>query len=270
MAELEARDPPPPSRGRSRLVVYDDTIDTLGHDDELEAQGSAIALNRYADLIRRLHDAGWSRVLVTTDHGFIQWPGSQETNTPPPAVDPAFSSRRALAYPGRVSFAGPQAFAPGGHWRVALPSGAACFRTYGGLGFFHGGASLQEWIIPCLTVEWPAQAQPVAVEIEPLARVLSQRPRVTLIIRRESLLVEDAIARQVDIVIREARSRAIIFRSSSVTVTPDQDHLPVALTLVAHEGAPRGTPLRIEVRDFRTEEILSATDSVLSVELQAW
>ena len=270
MAELQAHEAPPPAHGRTRLILYDDTIDTLGHDDELEAQGSGVVLARYVALVRRLHDAGWSRILITTDHGFIQWPGSQETNAPAPALDPAYSSRRALAYPAQVTFAGPQALAPGGQWRVALPSGAACFRTYGGLGFFHGGASLQEWIIPCVTVEWPSQAQPVNVAVEPAAQVLSQRPRLTLLVRRSSLLVEDAIARQVDVVIRDARSRTILFRSPVVAVTPDREQVAVALTVVEGSAAPRGTPLRIEVRDGRTEEVLDAGDSVLAVELSAW
>ena len=44
---------------------------------------------------------------------------------------------------------------------MAVPRGAASFQTYGGLGYFHGGASLQEWIIPCLQIEWPVKAQPV-------------------------------------------------------------------------------------------------------------
>ena len=271
MAELQAHEAPPPAHGRTRLVIYDDTIDTLGHDDELEAQGSGIALNRYSALVRRLHDAGWSRILITTDHGFIQWPGSQETNAPAPALDPAYRSRRALAYAAhdylhRSASAGTRRSLAAS----ALPSGAACFRTYGGLGFFHGGASLQEWVIPCMTVEWPSQAQPVTVEVEPMAQVLSQRPRVTLVVRRASLLVEDAIARQVDVVIRDARSRAILFRSSSVAVTPDREEVAVALMAVEGSAAPRGTPLQIEVRDGRTEEILDATDSLLSIELLAW
>lgn len=282
LAELQAHEAPPPAPGRTRLIIHDDTIDTLGHDDELEAQGSWVAINRYVTLIRRLHDAGWSRILVMTDHGFIQWPGSQETNAPAPAVDPAYSSRRALAYPANRVTGGssgaiaegshlrPGGWAPGQRWWVAVPSGAACFRTYGGLGFFHGGASLQEWVIPCMTVEWPSQARPVNVEMEPMAQVLSQRPRVTLMVRRASLLVEDAIARQVDVVIRDAQSRAILFRSLSVTVTPDREQVTMALTAVEGSIASRGTPLRIEARDGRTEEILAAVDSLLSIELLAW
>ena len=121
-----------------------------------------------------------------------------------------------------------------------------------------------------MTVEWPSQAQPVKVEVEPATQVLSQRPRVTLLVRRGSLLVEDAIARQVDVVIRDARSRAILFRSPVVTVTPDREQVAVALTAVEGSAAPRGTPLRIEVRDGRTEEVLDATDSLLSIELLAW
>ena len=96
----------------------------------------------------------WS-VLVVTDHGFIHWPGSDERSVSPPVAGPAYSSRRALAYPEQVKLSGPQGLAPGGKWRIAVPSGAANFRAYGGLGYFHGGASLQEWIIPCIKIEWP-------------------------------------------------------------------------------------------------------------------
>jgi hypothetical protein len=103
-----------------------------------------------------------------------------------------------------------------------------------------------------------------------MAQVLSQRPRVTLMVRRASLLVEDAIARQVDVVIRDAQSRAILFRSPSVTVTPDREQVTMALTAVEGSIASRGTPLRIEARDGRTEEILAAVDSLLSIELLAW
>lgn len=270
LADLHAHHPPPPSSGRTRLVVYDSAIDMLGHDDELEAQGSDVVVDRYAALVRRLYEAGWSRILVTTDHGFILWPGSQETSTPAPALDPTYSTRRALAYPAQVTLAGPQALAPGGRWRVALSSGAACFRTYGGLGYFHGGAALQEWIIPCLALEWPVQAQPVMVEVEPLPQVLSQRPRVTLAVRRHSLLVEDAIARPVDVVMRDTQSHAILFRSPIVTATPDRDQLVITLTAIEGTSAPRGTPLRIEVRDGSTEEVLHVIESVLSIEMLVW
>ena len=263
---------PAPGEGRTRLVVHDAAIDTLGHDDQLEAQGTSAVLDRYLLAVERLRTAGWLRILVVTDHGYIHWPASEEKNAPRPlaAPEPAYSSRRALAYPAQVTFAGPQGLAPGGRWRVAVPYGAASFRAYGGLGYFHGGASLQEWVIPCLTVEWPLQARPVGVALEPLPHVLSQRVRVSLRVERGSLFVEDATPRQVDVVIRDAATLKILFRSQVVTITPDRDEVDVVVTALEGAVATRGTPLRVEVRDGGGEDELDTGESTLAIDLTGW
>jgi hypothetical protein len=152
-----------------------------------------------------------------------------------------------------------------------MPSGAACYRAYGGLGFFHGGASLQEWIIPCIAVEWPSQARPVNVTLEALPQVLSQRQRVTLRVQRSGLLLEDAIPRQVDIVIRETRARTILFRSERVTITPDRDEVIVPVDAVEGAAAERGTVVRVEVRDVRTDDdVLASCESILAIPLTGW
>jgi hypothetical protein len=243
----------------------------MGHDDELNLQGSDTALNRYLDAIERLRDAGWRRIFVVTDHGYIHWTGADERNVPHPAPDPAYLNRRALAYPAATPLEGPQGLAPGGRWRIAFPRGAASFRAYGGLGYFHGGASLQEWIIPCVAVEWPQQARPVAVTLAPLPRILSQRPKVTLHVAPGSLLREDTIPRQVEVVIRHTQTRAILFRTANpVMATGDEPQIELPLSLQPGVVAERGAPLRIEVRDPRTEDVLHAVDSQLMTELSGW
>jgi hypothetical protein len=251
-------------------VIHDAAIDKLGHDDQLEVQGGGFALERYVGAIERLRDAGWLRVLVVTDHGFIHWPSSTEKNAPYPAHNPAYASRRALTYPAQQALAGPQGLAPGGQWRVAVPHGAASFRAYGGLGYFHGGASLQEWILPCVSVEWPLQARPVQVEIEPLGQVLSQRPTVTLNVVAASLLLEEAIPRQVEVLIRHAQTRAILFRSQPQTITPSQAQFQVRTTALAGVTGDRSAALLIEARDAKTEEVLHQQASTLMIELTGW
>jgi hypothetical protein len=274
--DLLARPVPAPAAGHSRLAVYDSAIDTLGHDDELETQGSSSVLERYLKVIARLREAGWLRILIVTDHGYIHWAGSTETSVTPPLPNPGYLSRRAAAYPSHQATAEgsplpPGGWAPGGRWRIAMPSGAACYRAYGGLGFFHGGASLQEWIIPCIAVEWPSQARPVDVTLEALPQVLSQRQRVTLRVQRSGLLLEDAIPRQVDIVIRETRARTILFRSERVTVTPDRDEVIVLVDAVEGAAAERGTAVRVEVRDVRTDDdVLASCESILAISLTGW
>jgi hypothetical protein len=152
-----------------------------------------------------------------------------------------------------------------------LPSqGAACWSAYGGLGYFHGGASLQEWIIPCIQIDWPLKAQPVSVKLQPLERVLSAQPRVVLTVERGSLLLEDTLPRPVDVIIRHRETRAILFRSAQIEVTPDQTQVPVALRHSPGAMADWEAPLRIEVRDGMTEDVLDAKDSILRARLDDW
>jgi len=265
LASLVEGEIPAPAVKRTRLVIHDDALDQLGHDDQLEALGSEPVLVRYLAVIGRLRDAGWRRILMVTDHGYIHWDGAAERQVPPPVAGALYTNRRALAYPAETTLPAPQALAPGGQYRIAFPSGAACFKTYGGLGYFHGGASLQEWIIPCVAIAWPAAAAPVGVEILPLAKILSLKVRVTLRVSRPGLFPEDALPRRVTIVIRDATTSAFLFRSGDVSVTPDLDTMNVTLYPTA-EPAARGTEVRIEVRDATNDEVIARGDSVLLVE----
>jgi len=261
---------PAPAKGRTRLLITDDIIDQLGHDDELELLGSTIALERYRDVVIRLRDAGWRRILVVTDHGFIHWPGSDEKRATPPIAGPVYRSRRVLAYPASIDLPGPYALSLGGQLKILPARGASCWSAYGGLGYFHGGASLQEWVIPCIKIEWPQTAQPVNVIIQPLEHVLSVRPRVIVHVERESMFIEDALPRHIEIVIRHGSERRILFRSAQTEITPSQDQVAISLRMTPGADAPWDTPLQIEVRDALTEEVLTTTDSVLRARLDEW
>jgi hypothetical protein len=261
---------PLPDAKRIRLVIYDDAIDKLGHDDELEAMGGSVIVERYLKVIEGLKRAGWQRIAMLTDHGYIHWSDSQEQSVPLPLPNPAYSQRRAAAYPADTKLKGPQGLAPGGKWRIAVPRGASSFRAYGGLGYFHGGASLQEWITPCVLVEWPSRAQPVRVTLEPTDKILGQRPLISLRVALDPVPIEDMLARQVEIVIRKATDRSLLFRSGAITVTPDRETVPVPLQAVDGAEAERGTKLLIEARDTHTEEVLDGRSSTLMIEMTGW
>jgi hypothetical protein len=261
-------DVPPPGTAKARLVIYDDAIDKLGHDDELETQGAQVILDRYLAVICRLRDAGWRRVLLTTDHGYIHWSGTLEQAAPPPVPNPAYSCRRAMAYPAGM-LQGTYPLAPGAAYQVALPSGAATFKTYGGRGYYHGGGSLQEWVIPCVKAEWPTQAKPLEVTLQPVKSILSLRQKLKLDVWKPSFLSEDALPRRIDVIVRNALTQDILFRCEPITVTPDRD--TVEMVLVATDAiAARGTPVRIEVRDLKDESVIADAESILQVEMDAW
>jgi Protein kinase domain/PglZ domain len=261
---------PQPGKGRMAVVITDDLIDQLGHDDELELIGSGPALERYRTAITQLRDAGWRRVLIVTDHGFIHWAGSDEKRLAPPLPGAPYRARRALAYPISTQLAEPHVLAPGGAWRVLPARGPASWTAYGKLGYFHGGASLQEWIIPCVQIAWPTTAKPIHVTVRPVKHILSAQPRLTLRVERDSLFVEDALPRHIEVLIRHASSRVILFRSAQLEIAPDQESVGVALRRTSNATAPRDTIVRIEVRDTLTEEVIDATDSVLAVDLDDW
>ena len=268
LASLLEGEVPIPDQPKARLVLYDDAIDKLGHDDELEAQGAGAILERYLAIIGRLRDAGWRRILLTTDHGYIHWSGTLEQAAPPPAPNPAYSSRRAMAYPAGT-LEGSYPMAPGDTYQVAVPSGAATFRAYGGRGYYHGGGSLQEWVIPCFKAEWPAEAKPVELSLQPVKAILSLRQKVRLDVRKPGLLAEDALPRRIEIIVRNAISDGILFRCEPRTVTPDLATVEVTLN-ATQTTAPRGTPVRIELRDLKDESVIEALESILQVEMDAW
>jgi len=270
--DIEKGNIPEPHGKLNRLFIFDSLIDKLGHDEELEPLGTREVRERYLRAIEHLQEKHWQRVVIVTDHGFIHWSGTaSEQRVSPPLPEPAYTSRRALAYPAEAAFEGPQGPAPGGKWRIAVTSGAACFRTYGGLGFFHGGASLQEWIVPCIKIEWPGKAKPLDIIIQPISQILSQRPKIVLEVRRENLFGnEEALARQVEVRIRENRQNTIIFRSQPKMITPMQEEVPIMLELSEDVEAERNTPLTIEVRDTRTDQTIATATTVLMVTIENW
>jgi len=253
-----------------RLYIFDDAIDKLGHDEELEPFGTKDVQERYIQAIEQLRDKGWMRVLIVTDHGFIHWPDMREQRVPLPLYDPAYTSRRALAYPASAQWKGPQVLAPGGRWRIAVPSGAECFRSYGGLGYFHGGASLQEWIVPCIEIKWPASARPIEIRIQPLAQILSLRPKITLEVQLESLFGGgNELPRSVIIIVRDQQQKAI-FHSQPTLVTPNQHQVAVMLEPREEVEAARNTPMLIELRNAHTNEVIDTQPTTLMVEIENW
>jgi hypothetical protein len=265
----------PRANGKNaRLFLFDTTIDKLGHDEELEPFGSREVEERYIQAIEQLRDKGWMRVLVVTDHGFLHWPDFREQRVHQPLYDPAYSARRALAYEiskDTTRLKGPHALAPGGKWYIALTHGAECFRSYGGLGYFHGGASLQEWIVPCLEIKWPVSAQPIKLRIQPLPQILSLRSKVTLEVLHEGHLFadENELPREVEILARDEQER-VIFASERKLVTPSETQMMVTLAARPEIEAERGASLRLDLRDAQTHEVIDTQPTTLMVDLENW
>jgi len=140
-------------------------LDHKGHD-----LGARLALeidhevSRIARRIRDLLDAGWSKVTVVTDHGWLLLPSSLPKNEGlPVAATVSKKGRCARVKDGALVDIPTVPW----HWdkdvRIAVAMGISCFeanRTYE-----HGGISPQECVVPRLTVTAPLTASASRAEI---------------------------------------------------------------------------------------------------------
>jgi hypothetical protein len=127
------------------------SIDSTGHKDGWKlAKRLPEELSGLAETIVGLLDAGWRKVRVVTDHGWLLMPGGL------PKIDlPKFLAETRW---GRCAMVkeGAQTDLPSVPWHwdstvhIAVPPGVGAFKV--GLEYAHGGLSLQECLVPELTI----------------------------------------------------------------------------------------------------------------------
>jgi hypothetical protein len=157
-----------------------------------------------------------------------------------------------------------------------VPRSVNAFRTYGGVGFFHGGATLQELVIPVVAVRWPKKAAKVAVVLTPLTEIVSLRPRLELKPGMGDQLPglgadERTLGRHVAVKVVDPSTGRRLFHSLE-TVKIEPDGAPVTLTLDREPGeaCARGTRLQVEVRDADNDELLDRCEVELKIDLEEW
>jgi hypothetical protein len=272
---LDAPVPSPKEVGRL-LFVLGDEFDTQGHEGELRFSGAEDQIERYTRAIGRLREAGFTTIIVLTDHGFIHWEPETDEVDDPPAGEILWRSRRAvvgrgLKHPTALSTSVPQS-----DLQCCVPRSVNAFRTYGAIGFFHGGATLQELVIPVVAVHWPKKAEKVAVVLTPLTEIVSLRPRLELKPGAGGRLPglgadERTLGRPVAVKVVDPSSGRRLFRSLG-TVKIEPDGAPVTITLDREQGeaCARGTRLQVEVRDADNDELLDRCEVELKIDLEEW
>jgi len=127
------------------------SVDTYGHE-----QGAKVAwrveeeLSGLQQRITDLLKAGWRKVTVITDHGWLMVPGGLPKSDLPKHLAASRWSRCAMPQPGS------QHGYPMTSWfwdpaeAVVLAPGVSCFVA--GMEYAHGGLTMQEALIPTLTV----------------------------------------------------------------------------------------------------------------------
>lgn len=265
-------------RGRSVIVVEGLEFDSEGHEGQLQLTGAEEHLDRYTQAIRRLRACGYNRIVIVTDHGFFHWqPEADEIEDTKPEGDVCWLSRRAVVGHNLEHKSAVHLRVPCSDLEVMVPRSINTFRTYGGLGYFHGGATLQELIIPVLTVCWPAKATKIPIVLKPVGNITTEMPRVQIEAGVQAgqlqLFSNSAeLARQVFVKIRERSTGKLVFRhSEAITVEPAGKPVTVKLHLVEPQPTiPYGTALVVEVLDADDEELLTREEVIIKVDIDEW
>jgi uncharacterized protein (TIGR02687 family) len=166
-------------KGNDVVYVYHNRIDHTG--DKMHSEGEAFdAAERTLDdllrLVKKLANANVTNILITADHGFIyqnheleesDFLNSEVTGTSVLYRDRRFVLGKGLhATPDCHSFTSAQ-LGLTGDVEVQIPKSINRLRLKGsGSRFVHGGASLQEVVVPVLKVNKKRQSDTSAVEVD--------------------------------------------------------------------------------------------------------
>ena len=127
-------------------------IDKEGHKSELKLPHRvALILEGIVDRILELQQAGWRKIRIVTDHGWLLVPGKMpKSDLPIQAVDSRWG--RCAQLKQNVNVDG---LTLGWYWNpnipIHYPHGIHSFIA--GRSYAHGGVSLQECLVPILTIE---------------------------------------------------------------------------------------------------------------------
>lgn len=259
-----------------RLVfVFGDELDD--HDCVLKPFGLDQTLERYATVIRKLRSAGYNQVAVVTDHGFYHWePAPDEKEMRKPEGEILFESRRAIAGHGLTHDSALKFTVTKSDLEASVPRSVNCFKTYGRIGFFHGGATLQELVTPVVIARWPKKARKIGVVLKPLGQITSLSPKVEVApgSGEKDLLGavdENLLSRKVLVKVIVPASGRVLFKArSAVVVEPGGETRVAELERVKDAEARVGAELQLQALDADDEEILDRQTVTLQVELDEW
>ncbi len=260
------------------IVVREGRLDEFGEVDAAPAAATfAHVLRDIRDATLALLRAGVTRVVIATDHGFLMLPGdnANKVSTPGSGV---LSKRRvwlgelplhstppgALAVPATAAHLGGEGAAD---LTLLFPPGRALFTTTGNMNYTHGGPTLQERVIPLLTVTRAADAadspagparsakRGPALELEATFGDVPAPGFQLVTLRRSAPLMHEPVTLRVDLTAGDdaepGRGSLLAPASPTGEITLGDEALPLMFT-VPHPG-----PWRLSVQDARGRALLS-------------
>ena len=268
ISDIEESPNSPSGLGELLVVFGHEEVDHIGHGQAGNLiRHVHLEIDRLARLVRKLHGWGYGRVHVITDHGFILLDETKLPNEVPCdkswchvlkerfALVPANADLPLVRLP----------FAWDAEMRVAVPPGMAFFKAE--KSFSHGGAAVQEIIIPHLISHGQAVIEKrVGVEVVLPAYEL-QRTAVKVILRPASaptsktgqmaLFAESGRTLSLDVVRRDTDGKtASVLAGKPKEVRLEAQGQEQSVTLFFHsaERFQAGGLLELDIRDVETLE----------------
>ena len=257
------------SKERGKLLfIFGSEFDTEGHSGQLQIKGGDFQLDRYHKAIRLLREGGYSTIVVVTDHGFFHWAPAADEVEPKPEGEILWDSRRAVIGRKLKSSTSLKFELHGSDIECMVPRSTNAYKTYGKIGFFHGGATLQELIIPVIVARWPQKTQKVKAVIKPIEHITTLAPRIEIEPGQSGLFDatdQELTGRRVIVKVVQPESGRLIFISEeSVAIEPGGDKQ--AVTLAFKNEAKFGEKLEIRLLDDDDEETLETRPVIFRVE----
>jgi len=258
------------------IFLFGDELDTLGHDGELALSGAESYLERYAQVIRKLRDAGYGRIFLTTDHGYFHYlPGDHEVIEKPEG-DIYWKTRRAIVGKNLKHKTAILTKVAGSDLDCLTPRSVNAFKTYGGIGFFHRGATFQEWIIPLVCIQWEKKSQKTGIVLKPFSEITTLEPIVEVepdTRGKKDMFGEidgNYLGRQITVKVRDAATGKILFKSGTIAVSPKDDIRQIKIEKVSGAEGRYGQNLNLVILDADNEEILATADVTLKLDMDEW
>ena len=267
--DVEACAKPPDALGDLLVVFGHEEVDQLGHASaDVLVRHVHLEIERIARLVRKLHGWGYPEVHVVTDHGFILL---DRDRLPDEVVcDQNWCRVRKARFalvPAKADL--PVESLPF-DWdptlRVALPPGLAFFQAE--QAFSHGGAALQELVIPHLVSRSQVAAETrigveVVVPVSPLLRAavkVTLRPALPDSPSGGQMALFPATGRTVSLdVLRtdEQGTQTSVLaagRPKEVRVDADAGERSATLFFDSAQSFSSGERLDLDIRDVETTE----------------
>ena len=258
------------------IFLFGDEFDTQGHDGELALSGAEVYLDRYTQVIRKLRDAGYGRIFLTTDHGYFHYiPGDHEVMEKPEG-DIRWKTRRAVVGNNLKHKTALLTKIAGSDMECLTPRSVNAFKTYGGIGFFHRGATLQEWLIPLVCIQWAKKSKKTGIVLKPIAKITTQEPIVEIEPETRGMknlfgdIEGSYLGRQITVKVRDAASGKMLFKSGAVAVSPKDDVRQIRLEKISGAEGRYGQKLDLVILDTDNEEILATADVTLKLDMDEW